>query len=114
MLTDRRWGHVQLSVDDLVTVALIRWVPDIFWQEASLRVADHVRASGDHRTTRLGGGRELKREHRAVAGAGGLRADLAAHRLDQRLRDRQPDASSAQRPRPRLVHPVEPLEDARQ
>ncbi len=44
----------------------------------------------------------------------GCRRDLAADRLDQVLDDREAQPGAPEFPAPRLVDPVEPLEDARQ
>src|SRR5581483_4644877 len=43
MRDDGRWGHVQLPIDHLVAVAVVRGVPDIRGEKADARARNHSR-----------------------------------------------------------------------
>src|SRR5439155_25400890 len=44
MLRYRRWGHVELPIDHLVAVAILRGVPDVVGFEANVRAHCHGRS----------------------------------------------------------------------
>ena len=71
----------------------------------------HIRSLRDRSSNRMRGSWTVNREPDLDAAGD---ADLAADRLDQVLDDRQAQPGPAQLAAPRLVDPVEPLEDARQ